>query len=391
MRDSDIGTRALQSDKMLSRIYIDNYRCFQNFEFRPQAMQLILGDNGSGKSYFLSALRCIRDFAAVGSKADFIFTSETRTRWQTLREQTFELEVQGEGGTYLYTLKIDGQDEEHPARVLTESLQFEGKPLMLFAEEHVSLFDDSSTRTIDYPFEADRSALASLGLKRAGARIAWFKQWLYYLYCIQIVPSQIGAEGKEEEDYPEDDLKNFAAWYSHIVNEKTRLLFELNQSLRNVLDGFYSLDLRKTGRTARELRATFSQKPGESNGARKNPSIEFTLDELSDGQKALIALYTLLHCVVGPQTTICIDEPDNFLALPEIQPWLLELTDRVDEVRGQAILISHHPELINLLAPEHGVIFSRTGLGPVRVEPYRADTIGGLSPAERVARGWENG
>ena len=35
---------------MLSRVYIDNYRCFVNFDFRPKAKQLVLGINGSGKS-----------------------------------------------------------------------------------------------------------------------------------------------------------------------------------------------------------------------------------------------------------------------------------------------------------------------------------------------------
>jgi len=52
-------------------------------------------------------------------------------------------------------------------------------------------------------------------------------------------------------------------------------------------------------------------------------------------------------------------------------------------------LISHHPEIINLLASEHGVVFSRTGLGPVRAETYRPDRLGTLRPAEQIARGWE--
>jgi ATPase subunit of ABC transporter with duplicated ATPase domains len=90
-----------------------------------------------------------------------------------------------------------------------------------------------------------------------------------------------------------------------------------------------------------------------------------------------------------PDTTICIDEPDNYLALAEIQPWLFALSDRIDDEGGQAILISHHPELIDLLAPQHGVLFSRTGLGPVRVEPFRPDALGILHPSEQIARGWE--
>jgi predicted ATPase len=36
--------------QMLTRLYIDNFRCFVKFEYRPARTQLILGANGSGKS-----------------------------------------------------------------------------------------------------------------------------------------------------------------------------------------------------------------------------------------------------------------------------------------------------------------------------------------------------
>lgn len=35
---------------MLTRLYVDNFRCFENFEFRPARKQLIFGTNGAGKS-----------------------------------------------------------------------------------------------------------------------------------------------------------------------------------------------------------------------------------------------------------------------------------------------------------------------------------------------------
>ncbi|HEV2963758.1 MAG TPA: AAA family ATPase, partial [Candidatus Angelobacter sp.] len=45
---------------MLTRISIDNFRCFVNFEYRPAQKQLILGANGSGKSSLLDALLFLR-------------------------------------------------------------------------------------------------------------------------------------------------------------------------------------------------------------------------------------------------------------------------------------------------------------------------------------------
>jgi hypothetical protein len=86
-----------------------------------------------------------------------------------------------------------------------------------------------------------------------------------------------------------------------------------------------------------------------------------------------------------------IDEPENFISLAEIQPWLMKVTDMVEERKGQVLLFSHHPELINQWAANHGVQFVRDGVGPVHVEPFAANEYTTLAPAEVVARGWERG
>lgn len=47
---------------MLKRLYIDNFRCFVNFEYKPERKQLLLGANGSGKSSLLDAVRAVQAF-----------------------------------------------------------------------------------------------------------------------------------------------------------------------------------------------------------------------------------------------------------------------------------------------------------------------------------------
>jgi ABC-type molybdenum transport system ATPase subunit/photorepair protein PhrA len=373
---------------MLTRIYIDNHRCFVNFDLRLKSKQLILGLNGTGKSALLNVLRKLRDFAVVGYKIDQVFDAESRTRWQTLPRQTFELEVTGNGGTYVYTLWVETPNEPQRSHVIKEALEFNEKPVILFHEDQVDLFDENHVQKGSYPFDPDRSTLAVMGPRRANKKLAWFKEWLNGLYCLRIDPSHMGAEGKEEEDYPEDDLSNFAGWYSHVIQEQTGAALDLQRSLREVIDGFDSLDLKKVGRRTRALRASFQQPSANEHGPSRKQLLEFDFEEISDGQRALIALYSLVHFAVGPDATICLDEPENFLALAEIQPWLFALTDRIENGGGQAILVSHHPELINLLAPQHGIVFSRTGFGPVRVAQYHPLAPGTLSPSEQIARGW---
>jgi hypothetical protein len=87
--------------------------------------------------------------------------------------------------------------------------------------------------------------------------------------------------------------------------------------------------------------------------------------------------------------TLCLDEPENFVALPEIQPWLTALYDHCEAGNMQALLISHHPELINyLLASPIGIWFDRQANRPTRTKRIAVNNGDGLPASELVARGW---
>ena len=89
------------------------------------------------------------------------------------------------------------------------------------------------------------------------------------------------------------------------------------------------------------------------------------LDEISDGQRALITLYALIHLTEGQRHTLFLDEPDNYVALPEIQPWLMALADACGEVVSQVVVCSHHPELIDYLGGDSGLLLQREKSGVV--------------------------
>jgi AAA15 family ATPase/GTPase len=75
---------------MLTRVYIDNFRSFVNFEYRPEKKQLLLGANGSGKSSLLDAIRYLKQFVQGNENP---FTQSTRTRWQDRPLQVVEIEA----------------------------------------------------------------------------------------------------------------------------------------------------------------------------------------------------------------------------------------------------------------------------------------------------------
>ena len=105
-----------------------------------------------------------------------------------------------------------------------------------------------------------------------------------------------------------------------------------------------------------------------------------------------MALYSLIHLSAGLGYTLFLDEPENYVALSEIEPWLVELSDRCGDTIPQAVICSHHPELIDYLGLSSGISLSRETSGvtrATRIEDLGLTTEGGLKLSEIVARGWD--
>jgi predicted ATPase len=203
--------------------------------------------------------------------------------------------------------------------------------------------------------------------------------------CLQIDPLNVQPMAEAADPTLGANAGNFVAWYRHRILPDMSAIVGLRESLRELYEDFSGLNL--TGEEVQHLFLSL----GVSEERGKPKFIQLGFRELSEGERALIILYTLLEVLRrDPDMTLCLDEPDNFLALAEIQPWLLNLKDAVEANRSQSLLISHHPELINYLAPSCGLLFEREKNGPVRVKHFEAETGDGtLTPSEMVARGWE--
>lgn len=370
---------------MLTRLYCDNYKCLVNFEFKPGAIQLLIGRNGAGKSTVFEVLELIRDFAARGEPCADRLAGETRTRWQELPDQRFELDVQGASGTYRYELVVDETGRPPRPRVKKERLSLDGRPLYLFESGVVHLHNDRSEDRAQFEFFPRRSFLAEIEPRPDNTKLMWFKSWLERLLRVQVDPKRMRSAAEREAVYPASDLSNFAEWYRHLRQDNSAATDALRSSLHEVIDGFDGLDLKGPPSGTRLLQVVV-RAGGEGNGKPR----QYGFDELSDGQRALVGLYTLLHCALTDRATLCIDEPDNFVALGEIQPWLSGLADRAEESGSQVLLVSHHPELLNQLATRNGVIIERPNAGAARVRPFAPPADSTLTPAEIIARGWEH-
>jgi len=372
---------------VIRRIFIDNFKCFSNFECRPGRMQLLLGANGSGKTSIFDVLERLRDFATRGVPSEEAFRPDTLTAWEKRSVQTFELDLEGNGGSYQYRLVIEQERDNLRNRVKTEGLQFDGQFLYQFDGNDAHLYRDNGTAGPVFPFDWSRSAIATIPSRQDNQKLTWFRRRLENIYVFSPDPVRMTAHSDAELRHPDRHLHHLASWLRHLWQQRADFGSSLLKSLQEAIPGLANISLDPVSETSRTLRFIF-QLQGDTGHASAVP-FSLSSDHLSDGQRNLVALHTVLLSAIEPETTVCLDEPDNFVCLREIQPWLLELQDLVEQRAGQCLLISHHPEAVNSLAAGHGLLFFREDSGPVRAKPFEWSGDEPLAPAEVLARGWE--
>lgn len=371
---------------MLRRLYIDNFKSLVNFDLELGRTHLLLGRNGAGKSAIFTVLTRLKRFLLDESGQVRLFTPSTCTRWEHRTRQTFEFAVDSgdDTGAYQYRLEVDFIGGT-PCVVL-ESLALAGTPLFRREENSVRLYrSDGTLKPGEFLVHTQSSALPSLTGRLGNAQLDVLRRRLRRMHVVSINPSSLRSASPEESPVLDDNLRNFASWYRHLAQEQPDNIHTLQEDLRQLFGPeFRNLRLARSDSeqgSTRLLRTEWRGDPADG-----DTKFELDFDELSDGQRMLICLYALLRADADQPTILCIDEPDNFVALSEIQPWLSALAERPNL---QTLLISHHPEVINLGA-EDALYFYRRGQGPTRVKKFQelVHPDETLTAAELVARGW---
>jgi len=349
---------------MLTRLEIDNFRCFEGFVYEPAQKQLILGANGCGKSSMMDALVNLRRFVSGDAKVEALFPLRERTRSLDRTDQRFGLHVEIDNVMYCYRLVVGAGGDPIQPVVRSETLDC-----------------DNGALRVNYE-QGSRSAISNLGETEATALAIRFRRWMRSLCLFRLNPLTMDSRAEGEDADPKVDLSNFAAWYRGLYHSHPERADAFFHDLRETLDGFDSMAFEDAGEGVSVLNVAF-QREGDK-------PVSFRFDELSDGQRCLICLYAIVHFPMLDGRTVMIDEPESFIGLREVQPWHMTARHQAIDSHAQIILISHHPELIDQWAPRHGMRLLRDGVGPVHVKPWTGVPESSLSAGELVARGWED-
>lgn len=393
---------------MLRRLNVDNYKCLVGLDVQFEEFNLLIGDNGSGKSAVLDVLFAVRELLRGGSKLTDpdVFPASTLTRWQPDRRQTVEIEVErphkifqalivrdsdepyeiaqrdAETSEMLrYRLEIEHDVDRDRARLRSETLHADDTPLFGFEDGNVQLFRDDGSRGPAYTADWSESALARVVHGEANQRLGGFVDFVSRMTLLSLKPASVRANSERDDDNLTRSAANFVDWYRHIVQEHPKLVAPYEEVLRGAISGFAGIRLEKSGTKTRDCMVDIDAAHGR---------YSVRLDELSDGQRALVVLYGLLLLGAQQPRLLVIDEPENFLALTEIQPWLNLMEESCGSAQLQAVLCSHHPHFIDLVSSYAGLVLRRDDdgkTGCMRPTPEMFES--GITYSELIARGWD--
>lgn len=367
---------------MITRLYVDNFRCLVNFDLRLQDFTLLAGPNGSGKSSVLDVVYGLQRLLSGQAKINdpHVLPHASRTRWHDRDTQVIELDALVASEEMRYRLKVQHETGGRRARIIEERLTSPDGTLFVFEDGDVQLYRDDLSTGPKFAADWSESALARVPPRRDNRRLTGFLDLVRRVQVCRLNPASFCNDSPHDEPALRREGANFSSWYRHLVQEYGDS-FEYRTALQKTIDDFQKLRLEKVGADARTLLAVFGVGKGE---------YELRLEELSDGQRALLVLYGLLHFLNGSGYLLFLDEPDNFLAASEIQPWLLAAEDAIGESLPQVVVVSHHAEVIDYLGGDRGILLEREVTGVTKTRPLRDIGIPeAMKLSEVLTRGWE--
>jgi energy-coupling factor transporter ATP-binding protein EcfA2 len=370
---------------MMTRLYVNNFRCLVNFKAEFDSFAVLCGPNGAGKSSVFDALRLLRNLGTgdglLGGTGERDVPRLEFTDWLDSNIQEFELGLSVDGHVFDYVIHIEQKADFEKPRVIHEKALCDGRPLFERDMEGVRFLKADGNEAF-FPLDWRQAALRAIEPRGVRiSKVARLQEEIAKLLILRPSPRSMERESKAEARHPDLSMTNLTSWYRSLAQEQ-EWTDALRDALRDVWPDFRSFKLVDAGMNTKALQLRFESETGK-------PTLLFS-DQLSDGERALIGLYMVRAALeTGAARTVMLDEPDNFVGLPELQPWVLSMRELLDE-KHQLVLISHHPEILSNSGEANGRYLWRDNhSSPTRIGPLKIPE--GMGAGEAIARGWARG
>lgn len=368
---------------MLKRLYVHNFRCFENFELRldQQSSALLIGRNGVGKSTVATCLEILQRIGRGTNRVGKLVKPKDFSRGRASVPMRFEIEVTIFGKDYQYTLALEFPDNFKELRVLEENLRVSGNTIYSRNQAQVSLSRNASGRS-EAQFSVDwhMVALPLIQEQSSADPLSIFRNWLAHMVILAPIPARMTGISKEECLEPEKDGANFSDWLSGLLGRYPAAYSTIYEYLKEVMPDISEFANDLAGRDTKIMNVSFSV---------DNENFVMNFDDISDGEKCFFLCAVVLSANKAYGPLFCFwDEPDHYLSLSEVGAFILALRRSSIKKGGQFIATSHHPETIIKFSDENTWMLDRKNhLEPTLVRllkdiPREGDLIESLTIGE---------
>lgn len=337
---------------MLQRLYVNNFRCLENFELKTKEMPsiLLIGKNGSGKSTVAAVLKIFQSIGRGINRVGQLVESKDFAHGRADIPMRFEIEVLLAGCVYHYILALDLPENFKELRVLEEQLLVSGKPVYSRKAAQVTVLKSLQDREAQFFIDWHLVALPLIQEQSETDPLHIFKTWLARTVILAPIPSLMNGYSSGETLEPERNGSNLGEWLSGLLGRYPAAYTTIADYLRNVMPDIAEFRNDPIGKDAKSMNVYF---------AANSASFIVNFDDLSDGEKCffLCAVVLAANKAYGP--LFCFwDEPDNYLSLSEVGHFIQALR-RSFQNGGQIIVTSHNEEAIRKFAEENSWVLDR--------------------------------
>ena len=345
---------------MIQTLYVNNFRCLQNFELNllqtPQC--LLIGSNGAGKSTVRSALEVFQKIGRGQTRVDDLVKQADFTRWSSVRRPVrLEITVRISEKIYKYRIAFELPENFRMVRVHEESLSVDGLDIFTRHLAETELKRNSKSKSVS-KFGIDWHTVALPVIQDSAVEA--LRGWLGSMVILAPITDRIDALVQSEHLTPSIDASDMGCWVAGLLAQYPASYGTIDRHLKAQMVDFHSLQFERVGPDARVLWANFSS---------SNSELKFKLNELSSGEKCFVLSAVLLAANQASGPLFCFwDEPDQHLALDEVGLFVQEL--RRSMKGGQLIISSHNAQAIPRFSQENTIVLSRAS----HSEPTRLHT-----------------
>ena len=363
---------------MINYLKIDNYCSLVNFKIDFSSINLLLGNNGTGKSNIFSLISVLRSFIQGKLDVTEAFDFKTLTRWQSVPVQTFEFSLSYKNFVYVYQLEIEFDIKEKNNRIKKEVVLCNDNYIFKAENGKAILYNDSYKEGPEVLVNWMSSGISSVYERSDNTKLFDFKQAVDKIVVCHPLPFDfdysLSFAEQQNLDYSAGNIANV---YMYIVQRNPEKMMELWQVLKEINPSFVRTYLN--GDNGKTLYFEY-----DYNGVKNS----YSITEISDGERMLFILYFLIIMYFDEEYSLFLDEPDNYISLQEVGQFIQFVQDRAVGKR-QCIFISHHPNVIDFFAPSNGIWLERRSYGATTIaNPPTTDC--GLTYSEIISQGGLN-